>query len=119
LESLDLLTQVSAAISAFYNATVNLDFDSVTQLLFQTLDGRCSPEAPGQSRVGSHYMIAGGAVKAVTFMARSRNWSSQGPTMPIQGRLNTDDVRIAIWPERLRSGRRNGPGIGYSFPNLE
>jgi uncharacterized protein (DUF1501 family) len=61
----NLLTQVSAAISAFYNATVELGIsDSVTQFTLSDFGRTLQPGGSGSDHGwGSHYMIAGGAVK--------------------------------------------------------
>jgi len=61
----NLLTQVSAAISAFYSATVELGIsDSVTQFTLSDFGRTLQPGGTGSDHGwGSHYMIAGGAVK--------------------------------------------------------
>ena len=61
----NLLTQVSAAMSAFYNAAAEIGVsDSVTQFTLSDFGRTLQPGGSGSDHGwGSHYMILGGAVK--------------------------------------------------------
>jgi uncharacterized protein (DUF1501 family) len=61
----DLLTQVSQALAAFYNATVELGVqDSVTTFTLSDFGRTLQPGGTGSDHGwGSHYFIMGGAVK--------------------------------------------------------
>jgi uncharacterized protein (DUF1501 family) len=93
-----LLTQVSQAIAAFYNATVELGLDQqVTTFTLSDFGRTLQPAGSGQNVVGSdhawgnHHFVVGGAVRGGDFYGVPGPNGSVFPELQLGGPSDTDN----------------------------
>ncbi len=114
----DLLRQVSEALAAFYNATVEMGVaDRVTSFTLSDFGRTLQPSGSGSDHGwGSHQLILGGAVQGGRCTARSRRWRSADRRCGITRRPDPDDVDRSVRRDAGRLARRAGRAVAGGVP---